>query len=166
MNEYKPVIKHMEHSGHGHAHHASEFKRKLLVSSLLTIPVLILSDMIQEWFGFSFKPPFQREMLFTLSLIIYFYSGSPFLRGLIDEIRKRQPGMMTLVGTAISIAFIYSSGAVLMARGRDFFWELVTLIDIMLLGHWMEAKSILGASRALDELVKTMPTIAHRIENS
>ncbi|MEM3712217.1 MAG: copper-translocating P-type ATPase [Thermoproteota archaeon] len=166
MNEYKPVIEHMEHSGHGHAHHASEFKRKLLVSSILTIPVLILSDMIQEWFGFSFKPPFQREMLFTLSLIIYFYSGSPFLRGLIDEIRKRQPGMMTLVGTAISIAFIYSSGAVLMARGRDFFWELVTLIDIMLLGHWMEAKSILGASRALDELIKTMPTIAHRIENS
>lgn len=166
MNKYKPVMKHVKHSNHeNHAHHIVEFKRKLLVSLMLTIPILLLSEMIQEWFSFSFSPPFHKEALFTLSLIVYVYSGSPFLKGLVNEVKKRQPGMMTLVGTAISIAFIYSSGTVLMARGRDFFWELATLIDIMLLGHWIEAKSVLGASRALEELVKIMPTIAHKVEN-
>ncbi|MEM2980096.1 MAG: copper-translocating P-type ATPase [Thermoproteota archaeon] len=164
--EYKPVMKHTEHSNHeNHAHHIAEFKRKLLVSLMLTVPILLLSEMIQEWFGFSFRPPFHREMLFALSSVVYVYSGSPFLKGVVNEVKKRQPGMMTLVGTAISIAFIYSSGTVLTARGRDFFWELATLIDVMLLGHWVEAKSVLGASRALEELVKIMPTIAHRVEN-
>lgn len=166
MNKYKPVMKHVKNSNHeNHAHHIVEFKRKLLVSLVLTIPILLLSEMIQEWFSFSFSPPFHKEAFFTLSLIVYVYSGSPFLKGLVNEVKKRQPGMMTLVGTAISIAFIYSSGTVLMARGRDFFWELATLIDIMLLGHWIEAKSVLGASRALEELVKIMPTIAHKVEN-
>jgi Cu2+-exporting ATPase len=162
--KYKPLINHTAHSNH--FHHVSEFRRKLLVSLILTIPILLLSDMVQEWLGFSFKPPFNKDLLFTLSLIVYVYSGSPFLKGLVKEVRRRQPGMMTLVGTAVSVSFIYSAGAVLTGYGRDFFWELVTLIDIMLLGHWVEAKSVLGASEALERLVRIMPATAHLLNNN
>ncbi|MCR4396774.1 MAG: HAD-IC family P-type ATPase, partial [Candidatus Saccharicenans sp.] len=96
---------------------------------------------------------------------IFAYGGWPFLTGLVDELRARQPGMMTLIGTAITVAFIYSSATVFFIRGHDFFWELATLIVIMLLGHWVEAKSVLGASRALEELVKIMPTTAHLLRD-
>ncbi|MCS7138740.1 MAG: heavy metal translocating P-type ATPase [Crenarchaeota archaeon] len=167
MDKHGSMMKHTKHFNHGlHVHNVSEFKKRLLVSLILTIPIIILSEMIQEWFGFSFKPLFQKEILFALSLIVYFYSGYPFLKGLIDETKKLQPGMMTLVGTAISVAFIYSSWTVFVAKGRDFFWELVTLIDAMLLGHWMEAKSVLGASKALEELVKIMPVTAHVLRSN
>jgi Cu2+-exporting ATPase len=142
-----------------------EFKRKFWVSLLFTIPILLLSEMIQMWLGFSLRIPFQKEALLLLSTIIYFYGGLPFLKGLLDELRNRQPGMMTLIGTAISVAFFYSAATVLFIVGKDFFWELATLIDVMLLGHWIEAKSVLGASRALEELVRIMPTTAHLVKN-
>jgi Cu2+-exporting ATPase len=150
--------------GH-HAHHIEVFKRKLVFSVFLTIPILLLSEMIQEWFGFVLNIPFQKEVLFFLSLLVYVYGGLPFLRGMVQEIRDRQPGMMTLIGTAISVAFFYSAGTVLGIAGKDFFWELATLIDVMLLGHWIEARSVLGASRALEELIKIMPTTAHLVKN-
>jgi len=163
---------HLKHSGHpahsshiGHAHHIEDFKRRFFISTLLTIPVLLLSEMIQQWFGFQITVPFQKCIVLVLSSVIYFYGGYPFLRGLIKEIQKRQPGMMTLIGTAISVAFFYSAFTVFTGFGKDFFWELATLIDVMLLGHWIEAKSVLGASRALEELVKIMPTTAHLIKN-
>ncbi|WP_456474129.1 heavy metal translocating P-type ATPase, partial [Candidatus Pyrohabitans sp.] len=130
----------------------------------LTIPILALSEMIQLWFGFRIEIPFQKEILFLLSSAVYFYGGAPFLRGSFAELKARQPGMMTLISSAISVAFFYSSATVFLIKGQDFFWELVTLIDIMLLGHWIEAKSILGASRALEELVKIMPTVAHLVK--
>ncbi len=98
-------------------------------------------------------------------MIVYLYGGWPFLKGMRQEIEKRQPGMMILIGTAISVAFFYSAGTVFVITGKDFFWELATLIDVMLIGHWVEAKSVLGASRALEELVKIMPTTAHLITN-
>ncbi|MCP2620381.1 copper-translocating P-type ATPase, partial [Candidatus Aminicenantes bacterium AC-334-E05] len=142
-----------------------EFKKRFWVSLIITIPVLLLSEMIQMWFGFKIKIPFQKEVLLILSSIIYFYGGFPFLKGALKEIRNRKPGMMTLIGTAISVAFFYSGGTVFFITGKDFFWELATLIDVMLLGHWIEAKSVLGASRALEELVKIMPTTAHLIKN-
>jgi Cu2+-exporting ATPase len=145
--------------------HIEEFKKKFFVSILLTVPILLLSEMIQMWFGFVLKVPFQKEALFFLSLIVYTYGGYPFLRGMLNEIRRRQPGMMTLIATAISVAFFYSAATVFVIVGKDFFWELATLIDVMLLGHWIEAKSVLGASRALEELVKIMPTTAHLIAN-
>jgi Cu2+-exporting ATPase len=122
--------------------------------------------MIQNWFGFTLQITFQKEILFILSLIVYLYGGWPFLKGMVQEIRKHQPGMMTLIGSAISVAFFYSAGTVFVIVGKDFFWELATLIDVMLLGHWIEAKSVLGASRALEELVKIMPTTAHMVKNS
>jgi Cu2+-exporting ATPase len=155
---------HSQHEGGGHAHHIQEFKRKFFVCLVLTVPILLLSEMIQNWFGFTITIPLQKEVLFFLSLIVYGYGGMPFLRGMYQELKKRQPGMMTLIGTAISVAFFYSAATVFVISGKDFFWELATLVDVMLLGHWIEAKSVLGASRALEELVKIMPTAAHLVK--
>jgi len=154
----------LEHAHH--AHHMQEFKTKFWVSLALTIPILLLSEMVQMWLGLTWiKIPYQKEVLFLLSLIIYVYGGLPFIKGMFQEIRDRQPGMMTLIGTAISVAFFYSAATVFLIVGKDFFWELATLIDVMLLGHWVEAKSVLGASRALEELVRIMPTTAHLVKN-
>jgi Cu2+-exporting ATPase len=151
--------------GH-HAHHMQMFKRKFWISLALTIPILLLSETIQTWLGFTWlKVPYQQEILLILSAIIYVYGGLPFLQGMVEEVKNRQPGMMTLIGTAISVAFFYSAATVVLITGMDFFWELATLIDVMLLGHWIEAKSVLGASRALEELVRIMPTTAHLVKN-
>jgi Cu2+-exporting ATPase len=122
--------------------------------------------MIQTWLNLTWiQIPFQKQVLFILSLTIYLYGGWPFLKGLFQEIKIRQPGMMTLIGTAISVAFFYSAATIFIIIGKDFFWELATLMDVMLLGHWIEAKSVLGASMALEELVRIMPTTAHLVEN-
>ena len=161
----------MQHQSHkqqghgGHAHHMEEFKKKFWLSLIFTFPILILSEMIQTWLNFHFTIPFHSEILFLLSLIVYTYGGLPFLKGMVQEVKNRQPGMMTLIAMAISVAFFYSTATVFVIEGKDFFWELVTLIDVMLLGHWIEAKSVLGASRAIEELVKIMPTTAHLITN-
>ncbi|MEM0057304.1 MAG: copper-translocating P-type ATPase [Candidatus Bathyarchaeia archaeon] len=149
-----------------HAHHVREFKRTFLVSLALTVPILLLSEMIQMWFGLEWlKIPFQKEILSLLSLMVYVYGGWPFLKGLAGEVKAKQPGMMTLIGMAISVAMFYSLGTVFAFSGKDFYWELATLIDVMLLGHWVEAKSVMGASMALEELVRIMPTTAHLIKN-
>jgi len=150
-----------------HAHHIQEFKNKFWVSLALTIPILLLSEMIQTWFPIlqTLQIPFKKEILLLLSLIVYLYSGLPFLKGLKNEMKARQPGIMTLIGTAITVAFLYSAATVFFPLGMDFFWELATLIDVMLLGHWIEAKSVMGASMALEELVRIMPTTAHRLKN-
>jgi Cu2+-exporting ATPase len=151
--------------GH-HAHHMQMFKRKFWISLALTIPILLLSETIQTWLGLTWiKLPYQQEILLVLSAIIYIYGGLPFLQGMVEEVRSKQPGMMTLIATAISVAFFYSAATVILITGMDFFWELATLIDVMLLGHWIEAKSVLGASRALEELVRIMPTTAHLVKD-
>jgi len=156
---------HAGHGAHGHAHHLQDFKRRFLISLLLTVPVMILSEMIQMWFNFTLVIPYHGVVLLLLSVFIYSYGGWPFLKGMVQEVRSRQPGMMTLIGMAISVAFFYSAATVFTAAGKDFFWELATLIDVMLLGHWIEAKSVLGASMALEELIRIMPTTAHLVEN-
>ncbi|NOZ68577.1 MAG: copper-translocating P-type ATPase, partial [Deferribacteres bacterium] len=102
-------------------------------------------------------------VLFGLSSFVFFYGGYPFLKGLFNELRNLKPGMMTLIAIAITTAYVYSSVVVFGLEGKVFFWELATLIDIMLLGHWIEMKSIMGASRALEELAKLMPSEAHKI---
>ncbi len=144
-----------------------QFKNRFWASLILTIPILLLSTMIQEWFPplQLLKIPYQSYILLTLSIIVYVYGGMPFLKGLVDEVKSRQPGMMTLIGMAITVAFFYSAGTVFFPLGMDFFWELATLIDVMLLGHWIEAKSVMGASMALEELVRIMPTTAHLLKN-
>lgn len=155
----------MKHEPSGHMMHTGMFKKRFFVCLALTIPVLILSQAIQTWFHYSVAMPYQAYILLILCVIIYAYGGWPFLKGLTQELRRLQPGMMTLIGTAISVAFFFSAATVFFPVGNDFFWELATLIDVMLLGHWIEARSVLGASRALEELVKIMPTTAHVVEN-
>ena len=177
MNEKDDTHKEMEHgmaqnsnmmggmsSGSGHMMHTGMFKRRFFVCLILTIPVLLLSEAIQTWFQFTITFPYQNYFLLLLALIIYVYGGWPFLKGLIRELKKLQPGMMTLISTAISVAFFYSAATVFFPVGKDFFWELATLIDVMLFGHWIEARSVLGASGALEELVKIMPTMAHLVK--
>jgi P-type Cu2+ transporter len=155
----------MKHGSSGHMMHTGMFKKRFFICLALTIPVLLLSETIQTWFHFTITTPYQTHILLVLATIIYIYGGWPFLKGLTEELRKLQPGMMTLIGTAISVAFFFSAATVFFPVGNDFFWELATLIDVMLLGHWIEARSVLGASRALEELVKIMPTLAHLVKN-
>lgn len=142
-----------------------DYKRRLAVSSILTMPVLLLSSEIQDAVGFAIVLPGQLLVLWILSSIIYFYGGKPFLFGLVREIKNRLPGMMTLIGVAITVSYLYSSAVVFFIPGRIFFWELATLIDVMLFGHWIEMKSVLGASRALEKLAKALPTTAHIVKN-
>ncbi|MDW7733427.1 MAG: heavy metal translocating P-type ATPase [Methanolobus sp.] len=159
--------KHMEH-GEGKSHHAmmmEDFKKRFIVSLILTFPILFLSPAIQDFLGFEFQFTGSTLILFLLSSFVYFYGGYPFLKGIFNELKAKTPGMMTLIAIAISVAYFYSAAVVFGLPGTVFFWELVTLIDIMLLGHWLEMRSVLGASRALEELVKIMPSEAHLLKN-
>jgi len=144
----------------------ADFKRRFWVSLVLTVPVLALAPHIQGWLGLGHWLTFPGAtwVQLALSSAIYFYGGWPFLTGLVSELALRRPGMMTLVGLAITVAYTYSVAIVFGLRGEDFFWELATLIDIMLLGHWIEMKSVLGASAALESLVRLMPAEAHLVE--
>src|SRR6056297_3382085 len=158
-----------QHGEHDHSNHhrmmIEDFKKRFWISLAITIPVLVLSPMIQEILGYSFSFPYASYVLFTLSAIIFFYGGWPFLKGLKDELAKKQPGMMTLIAVAITVAFGYSSATTFGLEGKKFFWELATLIDIMLLGHWIEMRSVAGASRSLQKLVEMMPADAHLLDN-
>jgi len=156
---------HETHGGRHEGHTIEDFKRRFIISLLLTIPILALSPLIQSFLGFKLEFQGSTYVLFLLSTFIYFYGGYPFLKGLFREIRDNDIGMMTLIATAISSAYFYSSAVIFGLPGMVFFWELATLIDIMLLGHWMEMRSVLGASRALEELVKIMPSDAHLIKD-
>lgn len=156
--------KHHNHQEH-HAHMVADFKRRFWVSLVITIPVLILSPMIQRLIGLGDSIRFSSDsyVLFALSSIVFFYGGYPFLKGFFDEVKSAKPGMMTLIAIAITTAYLYSSVVVFGLSGKMFFWELATLIDIMLLGHWIEMKSVMGASRALEELARLMPSDAHKL---
>jgi Cu2+-exporting ATPase len=158
---------HGEHAAHGtdHTGHERMFRTRFWWSLLLTIPVLLYSDMLQRLLGFSVPAfPGSEWIPFVFSLVIFGYGGVPFLQMAIPELRDRKPGMMTLISLAISVAFVYSVLAQLTNLGEGFFWELVTLIDIMLLGHWLEMRSVRQASGALNELAKLMPDEAERIK--
>ncbi|MBK7383878.1 MAG: copper-translocating P-type ATPase [Flavobacteriales bacterium] len=155
------------HGMPGHDHHAmmiADFKKRFWISVVLTVPVLLLSPMIQDALGLDFVFTGSMYVLFVLSSVVYFHGGWPFLKGAIGELKKGAPGMMTLISVAISVAYLYSSAVVFGLEGKLFFWELVTLIDIMLLGHWIEMRSVLGASKALQLLVSMMPDEAHLVE--
>jgi Cu2+-exporting ATPase len=150
---------HVDHSGHERM-----FRTRFWWCLLLTVPVLLYSPMVQNWVGFS-APAFPGStwIPFIFSLGIFAYGGLPFLQMALPEVRNRKPGMMTLISLAIGVAFIYSLLAQLASLGEGLFWELVTLIDIMLLGHWLEMRSVRQASGALNELAKLMPDTADRI---
>lgn len=163
---------HGANHGHGHDHHShhahmvADFRKRFWISLALTLPVVALAPMIQSWLGLEERLRFPGDsyIQFALASIVYFYGGWPFLKGLFDEMRKRTPGMMTLIALAISVAYFYSSAVVFGLKGSVFFWELATLIDIMLVGHWIEMRSVMGASSALESLVKLMPSDAHLVK--
>src|SRR3989454_6382569 len=157
---------------HAHSHHqghegsmVDDFRRRFWISLALTIPVLATSETVQHLLGLRgvLAFPGARYVEFGFASAVYFYGGWPFLTGLVAELRQKLPGMMTLVGLAISVAYVYSALVVFGLRGSVFFWETATLIDIMLLGHWIEMRSVLGASRALEQLVRLLPAEAHRV---
>ncbi|WP_438267698.1 copper-translocating P-type ATPase [Halorussus limi] len=158
-----------DHEGHGdhggmHAGHEQMFRRRFFASTLLSIPVLLYSEALQEWLGFSVPAfPGSEWINPVFAVVVFAYGGVPFLRMAVPELRDRSPGMMTLISMAISVAFVYSLASVVFPTESAFFWELVTLIDIMLLGHWIEMRSVRRASSALDELAKLMPDTAERI---
>jgi Cu2+-exporting ATPase len=158
---------HGGHAGHG-SHHAmmvADFKKRFWISLIISIPVLLLSPLIQRFLGIEGAIAFtgDKYVLFVLSSAIFFYGGWPFLKGIYDELKSKTPGMMTLIALAITVAYVYSSAVVFGLSGNVFFWELATLIDIMLLGHWLEMRSIMAASSALEELARLMPSEAHKL---
>lgn len=148
---------HDKHAGH----HTGDFLKRFWICLILTIPVLLLSQMIQHWFGFHLSFSGDRYVLLALGSVIYFYGGLPFLTGMVREIKYRNIGMMTLVALAITVAYVYSVAVALGLEGMDFFWELATLIDIMLLGHWLEMRSQMAASNALESLIALLPSEVH-----
>ncbi|TFG22038.1 MAG: copper-translocating P-type ATPase [Promethearchaeota archaeon] len=157
-------MKHMDQSTH-HRMMIRDYRRRFYISLIFTIPILFFSPLIQGFFGFTLTFPGIQYVTLSLASFVFFYGGWPFLKGIVKEISKKSPGMMTLIAIAISVAYIYSAATTLGLTGTEFFWELATLIDIMLLGHWLEMRSILGASRALEKLVELMPSTAHLLKN-
>ena len=173
-NEHEHHDKHKNHDDHQHHDHTEhhqmmivDFRRRFWISLIFTIPILLLSPMVQDLLGFEFtlSETADKYILFGLSTIVFFYGGWPFLKGLVDELKDKMPGMMTLIAVAITVAWGYSTATTFGLEGSSFFWELATLVDIMLLGHWIEMKSVLGASNSLQELVKLMPSEAHLLKN-
>jgi Cu2+-exporting ATPase len=154
---------HHDHTEH-HKHMVRDFKKRFFVSIIVTIPILLLSPLIQDFLNYILTFLGDKYLMFVLSSFVYLYGGWPFLKGLFDELKENQPGMMTLIALAISVAYVYSGAVVFGLKGKYFFWELATLIDIMLLGHWIEMKSVLGASRALETLAKLLPDTAHLVK--
>jgi len=155
---------HSEHSGSRHeGHSVTDFRQRFWISLAVTIPVILMSPGLPLVRGDRILPvPGADWILLALSSFLYVFGGRPFLMGLARELRERKPGMMTLVAVAISVAYLYSAATVFGVAGMPFFWELATLIDIMLLGHWIEMRSVGEASKALESLAKLMPSQAHR----
>jgi Cu2+-exporting ATPase len=163
-HETPPETHRPAHSTHHHA--LEDFRRRFIVSTILTVPILLLSPPVQALLGIEIVLG-SDYLLLALATTVYLYGGWPFLSGIVSELRARMPGMMTLIAVAITVAYVYSSAVVLgIVGGEGFFWELATLIDIMLLGHWVEMRSVLGASRALEELVRVMPSEAHLLRDA
>src|SRR5699024_1740468 len=158
---------HDDHHGHhDHGQMVEDFKKRFFVSIIITIPVLILSPLIQQFLSVDWRFTYDSYILFVLSSVIFFYGGWPFLKGAVDEAKEKNPGMMMLIGLAITIAYVYSVFVVFGFDGHNLFWELATLVDIMLLGHWIEMRSVMGASNALEKLVALLPNKANKVEDN
>lgn len=167
QKEHQKKNKHDDHSGHSHHDHhkmmLKDFKWRFWWVLGLTIPILALSPMIQDFLSVEWRFTGDIWILAALSSIVYFFGGWPFLSGLIDELKKKQPGMMTLIALAITVAYVYSTAVVLGFDGHLLYWELSTLVGIMLMGHWIEMRSVMSASSALEKLAELLPGMAHRL---
>ncbi len=164
-------VDHNHHNHHGDQHHdhnehhrmmIRDFRTRFYVTLVFTIPVLALSELIQQFLGFSFTFAGADYVVFGLATIIFVYGGWPFLSGLVGELKQKAPGMMTLIALAITVAYVYSAAVTFGLEGTPFYWELATLIAIMLAGHWIEMASVLSASSALEKLAQLMPNEAHK----
>ncbi|MER2064479.1 MAG: HAD-IC family P-type ATPase, partial [Alkalibacterium sp.] len=164
---------HHGHGGHGgheghhdhHAHMVEDFKKRFWVSLIVSIPIAILAPMLQHLFGFEVSFPGSDLVLFALATFVFFYGGKPFLAGLKSEVLDdHTPGMMTLISLAITTSYVYSTLTTFFIEGSDFYFELATLVVVMLLGHWIEMRSQMGASKALEELINLMPNDAHKLD--
>jgi len=166
MNHAQMNHSEMKHGAvHDHGAMIADFLRRFWICLVLSVPVVALSMMFQELVGYHLDFSYREPIVVVLASIIYVYGGWPFLTGMIGELRSRQPGMMTLVAVAITAAYAYSVAVSFSwLQGMDFFWELATLIDIMLLGHYLEMKSVAGASRSLELIVQMLPADAHKVE--
>lgn len=156
------------HQGHGtdHSGHEEMFRRRFWISLALSLPVILFSTTVQQWLGFSTPVfPGSNWIVPVLSVIIFWYGGIPFIEMAIPEIKQRAPGMMSLITLAIVVAFLYSIATTFLKFGDSFYWELVTLIDVMLLGHWIEMRSVRQASGSLGELAKLLPDTAELINS-
>ena len=155
---------HQEHHDKHAGHSVAMFRDRFWLSLALTLPIVFFSEMIQEWLGYTAPAFLASDWLApVLGTVIFFYGGSPFLKGAIQEIRARQPGMMLLIGMAITVAFVASLATTLGWFDLDFWWELAALITIMLLGHWMEMRAIGQARGALAALAELLPDEAERV---
>ena len=153
-----------EHGGHDHhGHMVTEFRNKFFIIMIFTIPIVLLSPMIQNFLGVDWQFSGDIYIVAALATFVYFYGGWPFIKGAYDELKNKEPGMMTLIGMAISVAYFYSMAVVFGFNGEEIFWELATLVLIMLLGHWIEMRSINNASKALESLSSLMPDTANRL---
>lgn len=159
------VIGSHDHESGSHTGMMADFQRRFIVVLILTIPIMLLSEMIQHWLNIHITFPGSKYILLALSSVVYFYGGWPFMKGLVGELQMKNPGMMTLIGFAITVAYVYSVATIFGLTGMDFFWELATLILIMLIGHYIEMKSVSGASRELELLVQLLPDEAHLIKD-
>ncbi|SEM19382.1 Cu2+-exporting ATPase [Alkalibacterium putridalgicola] len=158
---------HGGHEGHHdhHAHMVEDFKKRFWISLVISVPIAILAPMLQHLFGFEVSFPGSDLVLFALATFVFFYGGKPFLTGLKSEvIDDHTPGMMTLISLAITTSYVYSTLTTFFIEGSDFYFELATLIVVMLLGHWIEMRSQMGASKALEELINLMPNDAHKLD--
>ncbi|PKK94217.1 MAG: heavy metal translocating P-type ATPase [Tenericutes bacterium HGW-Tenericutes-6] len=161
-HHHKETNDHHDHHDH-HQMMVTDFKKRFFFSLILLFPILAISPMIQTFLGYDLRFSGDLILLLFLSTLLFIYGGYPFFKGMIEEMKDKKPSMMSLIGLAIGVAYFYSAYAVLFEVGHDFFWELSSLISIMLLGHWIEMKSVLGASKALEELLKLMPETAHLV---
>lgn len=157
---------HESHNHNGHDHHAhmvTDFRNKFFIILIFTIPIVLLSPMIQNFIGVDWQFTGDSYIVAALATFVYFYGGWPFIKGAYDELKNKEPGMMTLIAMAISVAYFYSMAVVFGFNGEEIFWELATLVLIMLLGHWIEMRAINNASKALESLASLMPDTANRI---
>src|SRR5699024_6761696 len=177
--EHEAHTEHEDHSNHdhsGHDHSGHEYpdrvdmvavlKNLCFISLIITIPILIMLPMIQSFIGVDWRFANVQYIVFALATFVFFYGGWPFITGGISELKDKNPGMMTLIGLAITIAYRYSALVVFGWEGQDLFWELATLVDIMLLGHWIAMRSVMGATNALEKLVQLMPDEAHKLDEN
>lgn len=157
---------HEQHKAEGHDHHAmmeQDFRRRFWVVLALTVPVLLLSPTIQQWFGFSLIFPGYRYLLFAMATVITFYGTWPFYRNARKALRSGVLDMSVLVSIAVSAGYLFSVGSTFLFTAVDFYWEVSTLVAVLLLGHWLEMRAVRGTAGALKELTKLIPPTANRI---